>query len=104
MMQQPDEATIVLAIGLAAVVTYGLRLGGLLLAGRLPRQGRIRQGMNALPGCLLLSLVAPSIASAGVWGLLAGVVTAVVVLRTRNTLAAMLLGMAVVFLQRRLGL
>ena len=42
-----------LAIGLAAVATYGLRAGGLLLAERLPKTGRLRRGMDALPGALL---------------------------------------------------
>ena len=93
----------VLAIGLAAVATYGLRAGGLLLAERLPKTGRLRRGMDALPGALLLSLVTPAIAAAGPWGALAAGVTALVAWRSRNTLAAMLLGMAVIFVQRQLG-
>ncbi|GAB7082043.1 AzlD family protein [Megalodesulfovibrio paquesii] len=102
-MPLSSNIQVMLAIGLAAAGTYALRAGGLLLAERLPRTGRLRRGMDALPGALLLSLVVPSIAKAGPWGLLAASITALVAWRSRNMLAAMLLGMAVVFMQRQLG-
>lgn len=95
------DAQVVLAITLAATVTYSLRLGGLLLSARFPRTGRFRQAMNALPGSLLFALVIPSIVAEGTWGVVAASLTAVVMLRSRNTLLAMLLGMAVVFAARR---
>ncbi|WP_085812102.1 AzlD family protein [Geoanaerobacter pelophilus] len=98
------ETQVVLAIALAALVTYSLRLGGLLLSARFPRTGRFRQGMNALPGSLLFALVVPSIVAEGTWGIVAAGLTAAVMLRSRNTLFAMLLGMAVVFAARRLTL
>ncbi len=100
-MQPAIETQVVVAVALAAAVTYSLRLGGLLLASRFPRSGRFRRGMDALPGALLFSLVLPSIVAEGVWGLMAAAVTALVVLRSRNTLAAMLCGMLVIFLARR---
>lgn len=97
------EPQVLAAVGLAAVVTYALRLGGLLLAARFPKAGRFRRGMDALPGALLFSLVVPSIVAEGLWGLLATVLTAIVVLRSRNTLAAMLCGMLVIFIARKIG-
>lgn len=97
------EPQVLIAVALAAAVTYGLRLGGLLLAGRFPQSGRFRRGMDALPGALLFSLVLPSIVAEGFWGVLAAALTAIVVLRTRNTLAAMLCGMLVIYMARRLG-
>ncbi|HBA86812.1 MAG TPA: AzlD domain-containing protein [Geobacter sp.] len=97
------ETQVLVAVGLAAVVTYALRLGGLLLAARFPRAGRFRQGMDALPGALLFSLVVPSIVSEGIWGVVATALTAIVALRSRNTLAAMLSGMLVIFIARKLG-
>ncbi|WP_027185062.1 AzlD family protein [Desulfovibrio inopinatus] len=90
------------AIACAAFVTYGLRLGGLLLATRLPRTGRLRRGMDALPGALLFSLVLPSVAHEGIWGIVAAALTAAVALKTRNVILAMLIGMAVIFVQRQL--
>lgn len=97
------EAQTLLAVGLAGLMTYSLRLGGLLLASRFPRAGRFRRGMDALPGALLFSLVLPSMVAEGVWGVVAGVLTALVVLRTRHPLLAMLVGMAVIFAARKMG-
>jgi len=98
------ENQVILAVGLAAIATYSLRLGGLLLATRFPRAGRFRKGMDALPGALLFSLVIPAIVTEGLWGVLATVLTAVVVLRSRNTLAAMLVGMLVIYFARQFEL
>ncbi len=97
------EDTLIL-IALAALSTYGLRAGGLLLADRLPRSMRLRAFMEALPGALLVALVAPGIRHAGVWGGIAAGVTALTAHITRNVFVAMLLGMGIVALQRRLGL
>ncbi|BCS55419.1 AzlD family protein [Geobacter sp. SVR] len=97
------DSQVLAAVGLAALATYALRLGGLLLASRFPRTGRFRQGMDALPGAMLFALVLPSMVSEGMWGIVAGVVTAVVMLRTRNSLLAMLAGMLVIFVSRNMG-
>ena len=59
------DGEVFFTIGLAAAVTYLLRFGGLMLANKLPRSGRCRRFMDALPGTLLLSLIAPGIVSAG---------------------------------------
>lgn len=97
------EPQVLLAVGLAAAATYSLRLGGLLMASRFPRSGRFRRAMDALPGALLFSLVLPSIVAEGIWGIIAAALTTIVVLRTRNTLAAMLCGMLVIFAVRKIG-
>ena len=97
------DITIPLAIAAAALVTYGLRLGGLMLAERLPKNGGFRRFMETLPGTLLLSLVAPGIASTGVLGGVAALATALCAWKTRNVLASMLLGMAIVAGGRALG-
>ncbi len=94
------ETQVLIAIGLAAIATYSLRLGGLLLASRFPKAGRFRRGMDALPGALLFSLVVPGLVAEGLWGLCAGLLTALVVWRSKNTLAAMLAGMLVIYLAR----
>ena len=97
------EPQVLVAVGFAAIATYSLRLGGLLLASRFPRAGRFRRGMDALPGALLFSLVLPSIVAEGVWGLVATGLTALIVVRSRNTLLAMICGVSVVFLARNFG-
>ena len=97
------DITILLAIAGAAMVTYGLRLGGLMLADRLPKNGGFRRFMETLPGTILLSLVAPGIVSAGVLGAMAALATALCALKTRNILASMIVGMAIVAGGRALG-
>jgi uncharacterized membrane protein len=59
--------------------------------------------MNALPGAMLFSLVVPSIVAEGMWGILAAGLTAVIMLRTRNSLLAMLVGMLVIFVVRNMA-
>ncbi len=90
----------VMTLGGAIGVTYGLRLGGLLLSERLPRSPVFRTFMEALPGTILLALVAPGIVAAGPWGCTAALVTVLTALKTRQTLLAMLAGMLVIILQR----
>lgn len=94
---------VILAVGLSAVVTYSLRLGGLLLGSRFPRTGRFRKGMDALPGALLFSLVVPSMVAEGPVGLFAGSMTALVMVRSRNSLLSMLVGMLVIIIARHTG-
>ncbi|MBL0715786.1 MAG: AzlD domain-containing protein [Desulfosarcina sp.] len=63
----PSEHTTLLTtvIAGAALVTYGLRLGGLLLSEKLPRSGAFKIFLEALPGTILISLVIPAIVAAG---------------------------------------
>ena len=91
------------AISLAAAVTYALRSGGLLLSEKLPRTGRFRTFLDALPGTLLVSLVAPPLATSGPMGMAAGLVVAAIAFRTGNTLAAMVVGTGLVAGLRFLG-
>ncbi|MDJ0781964.1 MAG: AzlD domain-containing protein [Desulfosarcinaceae bacterium] len=85
-----------LVIGMAAAVTYLLRSGGLLLAEALPRRGRVKQFMDALPGTILVALVAPGVYQAGLPGQIAALATALCAWRSGNVLLAMVVGMAVV--------
>ena len=93
-----------LVIGGAALATYGLRLGGLLLSSRLPQKGGFKRFMDALPGTILLSLVAPGILAAGGWGIGAALATALCAYKTHNAFVAMLLGMGIIALHRHLML
>ncbi len=47
------------SILLASAITYALRLGGLLLADRLPKSGPARRFLDCLPGTILVSLTVP---------------------------------------------
>jgi len=76
-----------------------LRFGGLMLATSLPKTGKWRRFMDALPGTILLSLVAPGIVSAGWWGAIGALATALCSYKTGNTFLSMLLGVGIVALQ-----
>jgi uncharacterized membrane protein len=104
-MNLPESnLTVILAIAGAALVTYSFRLGGLLLSEKLPRTGRFKDFMEALPGTILVALVAPGILAAGLWGCLAAAATALLVWKTGNVFIAMLSGMIIVAGARYLGL
>jgi uncharacterized membrane protein len=100
MTEMASTFSVFLTIGLAAVVTYLLRVGGLMLAGRLPNAGKMKLFMDALPGTVLMSLIAPGIASAGLWGVIGALVTAFCVYKTRNLFLSMLVGVLLVALTR----
>ena len=93
----------VAAILLASGLTYALRLGGLLLADRLPKAGPARRFLDCLPGSLMVSLTLPAALHAGVPGMIGLIACLLVYLRSRNILFTMIAGMAVVVLLRRLG-
>ena len=92
----PTDLTITMAIAGAALATYSLRLGGLLLAERLPKNGGFKRFMETLPGTILLALVAPGIFSAGMLGGVAAMATALCAWKTKNLLLAMIVGMGIV--------
>ncbi len=89
-----------ICIAMAAAVTYALRAGGLLLSEKIPDTGRLKSFMDALPGTILLSLVAPGILSAGFWGILASVAVVICVRKTGNLFLSMMIGVLIVAVQR----
>ncbi len=96
------DIALLLAILGAALVTYILRLGGLLLAEKLPRTGAFNTFLEALPGTILIALVMPGIMAAGLWGWVAAALTALLDRKTGNTFVAMLVGVTIVALSRLL--
>lgn len=95
-----SEAMLVI-LGMAAA-TYAIRVGGLLLADRLPSDGFVAAWMRYIPGAVLASLVAPAIVGGGPAELGAAAVTAAAFLLGRNLLLAMVAGVGAVFLLRLL--
>ena len=91
----------ILLLGSAA--TYGWRLGGLALADRLPKTGRTRRFLDALPGSLLVSLAAPEIVFFGWQGIAAGGLVAGLMVVTRSTLLSAALGVLLMVGLRALG-
>lgn len=91
------------AILLASSITYALRLGGLLLADRLPQSGPARRFLDTLPGGILLSLTVPGAINSGIEGIFGLGGCLLVFLRTRSLLLTMGAGMAAVCLFRYLA-
>src|SRR5687767_11576143 len=96
------RADTLLAILAMAVATYATRLGGMLLGGYLPKTGRVRRALDALPAAVLTAVIAPA-AIAGPAEMIAGALVLVSALRL-PMIAAVLVGMASVGILRAYGL
>lgn len=84
-----------------AGVTYATRASGLWLGNRLRITPRLEALFAALPGAILVSLVAPAVFKAGVRGILAAAATALVALRLRgNIVVPMVVGVIVLWALR----
>lgn len=97
---RPDA---LLAIAGMALVTYALRAGGLLLADRLPREGRWSSALATLPGAVLVAIVVPNVIEFGPLGVVAAAAVALVAIKS-NLVAAMTVGVAIIALGRSAGL
>jgi uncharacterized membrane protein len=86
-----------------ACVVYVCRCGGYWLAGRVTFSDRLRNWLGYLPGCIMISIVAPLLRTASMLEWLGAVVTIGVMLKIDNLLIAMSSGMAIVALFRLLG-
>ena len=98
-----NELNAIAAIMGAAVVTYALRLGGLLLAQRMPCSLVFRSFMDAFPGTILVALVVPGIIAAGWIGWGAAMLTAISAYKSKNILLSMLVGMVTVAVWRAIA-
>lgn len=89
-----------------ALVTYLTRSGGLWLMGRLTRANggvlprRVDAALRAIPGAILVAIVAPSALASGPAQLLAAGATALVAARTRSLVLALVVGVAAVWALR----
>jgi uncharacterized membrane protein len=86
-------------VGLA-IATFAIRLAGILLGQRIPRAGGWASALNALPGCLLISLVAVALLSGGPKEWAAAVVATAVAIPTRSLPLTMAAGIASVWVLR----
>lgn len=89
----------VLIFGLAAA-TFAIRLSGYLLGQRLPERGPWARGLQALPGCLILSLVTYLMMQGGPQEWTAGAIALTVALTSRNLPLTMAVGIAAIYLMR----
>src|SRR5438067_13928328 len=88
-----SSVALVVIAGMAAV-TYFTRVSGLWFGGRMRPNARLDAVLAALPGAILVSLIAPGIVNAGIPGFIGAGVSVLVALRLRgNILFPMPLGL-----------
>ena len=93
MALEPHAIVVIVAM---AVATYATRAGGFWLMRWVRPTPRIEAWIRHVPGAVIISLVAPAALTRGPAEALAVAVTAVVMVATRNELAAMASGIAAV--------
>lgn len=96
-----DLLSLLTILGMGAV-TYATRISGFWLLGRITPTPRVRAWMSAIPGAVLVSLIAPALLAAGAVGFVGGAVTVLIAVTTRRMLPALIGGVAVVALARLL--
>ena len=91
--------TWIVIVGLA-IGTFAARLGGIVLGQRLPTSGGWARTLNALPGTLIVALVAGQLMQ-GSWNeWIAGALAAATAFITRSLVLTMAVGIGAVYLLR----
>lgn len=92
----------VLLTALLAAATFSIRYLGVVLGQYLPAGGPWTRALNALPGCLIVSLVAVMLAGGGPDEWIGAAAALGVALATRSLPLTMIAGIAVVWALRTL--
>ena len=98
-MSASDALTIGTIVAMAAV-TYATRAGGFWLSTKFVLSAGLERTLQAIPGAVLVSLVAPQVVDSGVAGAVASAGTIAFAARTKNLLAAVVTGAVLVSLVR----
>jgi uncharacterized membrane protein len=92
-----DALLAILGMALAA---YATRAGGLWLIGFVKLSPQVEAWLRALPGAVMVALVAPEVVSGGIAAAVAALATVLVAVRSKNLLLAMVVGVGMVWLLR----
>lgn len=105
-MTLPDPGAwgAVLAILAMAAATYLCRISGVAMMGLIPLTPRVRRGLAALPGSIVVATVLPLIERLGLAAGLALLAAVLSMVLRRSELIALVVGMSVVAGARALGL
>ena len=88
---------------LLAIATLTIRLSGLFIGQRLPQTGPWANGLKALPGCLLVSLVTVMFTKGSFDEWVGGALALITALLTRSLILTMLVGIVAVWFLRFMG-
>ena len=89
-----------LMIGALAAGTFAIRFAGAWAGQAIPSHGRLARALDALPGCLIVALVATSMLSGGWREWTAGAIAAAAAVVTRSVPATMAVGIAAIWTLR----
>lgn len=89
-----------LMIAALAAGTFAIRFAGARLGQTIPTHGPLARALDALPGCLIVALVATSMLSEGWREWIAGAVAAAAAVVTRSVPATMAVGIAAIWTLR----
>ena len=94
-----DTLALITILGMA-LVTYATRAGGFWLMGLVSPSPRIEAWLRQIPGAVLVAIIAPTVLASGLAETLAALASALVALRTKNVLVAMVVGVGAVWVLR----
>ena len=104
MLTDPGRPEVWIAIAVMAAVTVFSRLGGYFLMRYVPVTPRVRRMLDALPGAIIISAIAPVVLKGGLVVIVAVCAAIIVTIIKRNDFIAVATGMAVAALARAVGL
>lgn len=93
----------VIAIAVMALATYLMRAGGFWVMGHVPLTPRLRRMLQALPGSIVMAIIAPLVAKAGLVAVLAVLTAAALMILRRNEFLAVTGGLIVGVVARHAG-
>lgn len=94
-----DTLALITILGMA-LVTYATRAGGFWLMGLVTPSPRIEAWLRQIPGAVLVAIIAPTVLASSLAETLAALASALVALRTKNVLVAMVVGVGAVWMLR----
>ena len=94
-----DTRALITILGMA-LVTYATRAGGFWLMGLVTPSPRIEAWLRQIPGAVLVAIIAPTVLASSLAETLAALASALVALRTKNVLVAMVVGVGAVWMLR----
>ncbi len=94
------EAEIWVTVVGLAVASFGLRLAGVIFVSRLPQSGPLARALDALPGCLMVSLIMVMMMKGGSIEWFVGICVLFSAGITRNATVSMFLGVGLIAVLR----
>ena len=103
-MSASEAGMTLLAIVVMAVMVFLMRAGGYWMMAHVPLTPRVRRMLEALPGSIVVAIVAPIVVREGPVAALAVFIAAVVMILRRSELLAVVAGIAAAGIARSAGI